>query len=98
MTKVLPGEIRQARAFLSQKGIRSHDISPHHFAAASKELKKPFRETLKYLALLLSGGSGDGPSPIATADKDRLDPITALGKPSPTQQMEYENGPGSANS
>lgn len=89
---IKPLEIRQARAFLQGAGVRSADISPRHFVAVSHELGKPFGLTLRYLAVLLAGGSGNGPSPIASADKDRLDPIRAIGKPSPDQQMEYDVG------
>lgn len=84
-------EIQQARAFLHARGVRTSDISPRHFVAVSHELGKSFSETLKYLALLLSGGSGNGPSPIATADKDRLDPIRAIGKPTPSEELELDS-------
>lgn len=86
-----PAEIRQARAFLQQRKIRTSDIPPARFVAVAKETGKSFAETLRYLALLMSGGSGNGPSPIATADKDRLDPIRALGQQTPTQAMEYDS-------
>lgn len=93
-TAILPAEVRQARAFLQQAGVHTSDIAPRHFVAVSHEMKKSFRETLRYLALLLSGGSGDGPSPIATAGKDRLDPVRAIGNPTPSQAMEYDVGSG----
>lgn len=87
---IMPAEVRQARAFLQEHGVLPTDVSPRHFVAVSHEIKKPFAETLRYIALLLSGGSGEGPSPIATANKDRLDPIRAIGKPTPSQAMEYD--------
>ncbi len=90
MSAAVPGEIRTARLYLQKRGVRSSDISPHRFVAASKELGKDYAATLKYLVLLLSGGSGLGPSRIATANEDRLDPIKALGKPSPDQEMSYD--------
>lgn len=86
-------EIRAARAYLQGAGVRTSDISSRRFASASKELGKGYRQTLKYLTLLLSGGQGDGPARIASADKDRLDPVTALGKPTPSDAMEYDNVP-----
>lgn len=89
--QVLPTQIRQARGFLQQKGVRTSDITPRHFAAVSNETGKSFADTLRYLVLLLSGGSGVGPSPIATAGRDRTDPIRAIGKPSPDQLAEYDD-------
>lgn len=86
-----PAEIRQARAYLQNAGVRTSDISPRRFVAVSKETGKGFAATLKYLVLLLSGGQGLGPSKIATADKDRLNPMVALGKPGPAERMEIEN-------
>ncbi len=84
-------DVRQARAYLQGRGVKSHDISPRRFASAAAEQGKGYAATLKYLVLLMSGGSGDGPSKIATADKDRIDPVKALGKPSPDQEAEYDN-------
>jgi hypothetical protein len=93
-TAIKPVEIRQARAFLQQRNVRTSDVSPKHFAAVAKETGKTFSQTLNYLALLLSGGSGDGPSPVATAAKDRLDPTRALGEQTPSQAMEYDSANG----
>lgn len=86
-------EVAAARAYLQGRGVKSGDISPRHFANSSKEMGKGFGQTLKYLVLLMSGGSGTGPARIATADRDRTDPITALGDNTPSRQMEYDNVP-----
>lgn len=91
MTAVSAGDVRRARAFLQSAGVPSNKVSPQHFARASKELSKSFRATLKYLNLLIAGGSGTQPSPIATADKNRLDPQEALGDMTPSQRMRYES-------
>jgi hypothetical protein len=92
MTAITGAEVRQARKYLHDHKVQTTDISPRDFAASAKELGKPFRDTLRYLALLLSGGSGVGPSKIATANKDRLDPIQALGDTGKDLQ-EGPNGP-----
>lgn len=88
--QVKPAEIRQARAYLQKQGIRSADISPAHFVAVAKETGKSYHDTLLFLAHLLSGGQGEGPSPVTTANVDRLDPIRALGQPSPEESAEYD--------
>ncbi|MBX3504422.1 MAG: hypothetical protein KF895_03010 [Parvibaculum sp.] len=63
-----PKEIRQARAFLQNRGIRTSDIAPKDFAAAHREAgSKTFGETLKLIASLLMGGQGEGPAPRAAA-------------------------------
>lgn len=81
-------EIASAKDYLAGRSV---SVSPRRFASASKELGKGYDQTLKYLVLLLSGGSGVGPSRIATADKNRIDPIRALGDDTPSQEMEYDN-------
>ena len=91
MSAPTPIDIRKARAYLQGAGIASHEISPRRFAASAAEMGKGYGATLKYLVLLLSGGSGDGPSRIATANKNRIDPIRALGDNTPSQEMEYDN-------
>lgn len=88
---VTPAEIRSARSYLQNAGIPTSKASPRHIAAVAKETGKSFRQTLKYLNLLLSGGSGVGPSKIATADEDRLDPINALGDNTPSRKMQRAN-------
>lgn len=53
---VSPAEVRAARAFLRQRGITTKEIPPRKFANAAKELGKGFREVLRYLMALRSGG------------------------------------------
>jgi hypothetical protein len=91
MTKVTPFDIRSARGFLQTAGIGTAKLSPRHLASVSQEIGKGYRQTLKYLNLLLAGGSGEGPSPTSTADEDRLDPINALGDNSPSRKTEYSD-------
>lgn len=91
MTTPSPSEIRSARGYLQGAGIPTSRLSPRHLAAVSKEIGKGYRQTLKYLNILLSGGQGLGPSKIATANADRLDPIEALGDNSPSRKLGYTN-------
>lgn len=79
MPAVTPEEIRKARAYLQKMDITSAHVSPRKFAASAKELGKTFRETLNFLTRLMSGGQGQGPSPAATKDVDRLKPENAIG-------------------
>lgn len=79
MSAVTPEEIRQARAYLQKQGVRSGDISPRKFAASSKEMGKSFRDTLNFLARLLSGGQNQGPTPKASRAVDQLKPENAIG-------------------
>ena len=58
--KVLPKEIREARAFLQNRQIRTADLSPKDFVYAAKELGKSFKETLKLIASLLTEDQGQG--------------------------------------
>lgn len=51
-----PPEIRKARAFLRSKGIHTKEVPPRKFANAAKELNKGFRELLRYIMTLRSGG------------------------------------------
>lgn len=76
---VTPKEIRQARAYLEKQGISTADINPKHFAASAKETGKSFRDTLNWLARLLSGGQNQGPAPSVTKNVDRLKPENAIG-------------------
>lgn len=55
---VSPAEVRAARAFLRQRGVSTKEIPPRKFAASAKELGKGFRELLRYLMMLKSGGQG----------------------------------------
>ncbi len=54
--KLANAEIRAAKKFLENKGIKSNEVSPRKFAKAAKELEKGFLETLQILARELSGG------------------------------------------
>jgi len=53
-----PPEIRKARAFLRSKGVTTKEIPPRKFANAAKELNRGFRELLRYIMALRSGGQG----------------------------------------
>lgn len=79
MSAVTPEEIRQARAYLNKQGITTSQIPPRKFAASSKEMGKSFRETLNFLARLLSGGQNQGPAPRASRAVDQLKPENAIG-------------------
>jgi hypothetical protein len=52
----LPAEVRAARAFLRQRGIRTEDLSPRTFAAASKEAGIGFKNTLRTIGHMMMGG------------------------------------------
>ena len=65
-------EVRQARAWLSNKGmtlvgkpITSTDIPPRLFAETAKRTGKSFDDLLRFLARAKMGGQGLGQSPIA---------------------------------
>lgn len=92
MTTVTPLEVRQARAYLQKQNISSADIPPNLFAMSAKEMGKSFRETLNFLARLLSGGQGDNPSPGNTKNVDILKPENAIGG----DPIEYANAEGAA--
>ena len=68
-----PKDVRQARAFLQSKGIKSADISPRLFAAAREKLSKSFEKVLRLIAHLQMAGQGEGQAPEATriAEKER---------------------------
>lgn len=52
-----PAEVRAARAFLrGQVKAGTQDIPPRRFAAAAKELKLSFKDTLAVLARYYAGG------------------------------------------
>lgn len=65
MTRVLPPEVRAARSFLRQRGIRTEDISPKTFAGAAKENNVGFKSLLRNLGTMMGGGQN------ATADISR---------------------------
>lgn len=58
MSPATPPEVRKARAFLRSKGINTKEIPPRKFANAAKELNRGFRELLKFIMHLMSGGQG----------------------------------------
>jgi hypothetical protein len=53
-----PPEVRKARAFLRSKGVTSKEVPPRKLANAAKELNKGFRETIRLIMHLRSGGQG----------------------------------------
>ena len=56
MVVASPKEVRAARAFLQRKGALSSDIPPRKFANSAKELNMGFRQLLRLIARLYSGG------------------------------------------
>lgn len=56
MAVASPKEVRAARAFLQTRDIRSGDIPPRKFANSAKELNMGFRELLRMISRLYSGG------------------------------------------
>jgi hypothetical protein len=61
-----PKEIRQARAFLQGRNIRTKDIAPLDFLMASREIGKSFIETLRLISSLLTEDQGQGQAVEAT--------------------------------
>ena len=58
MAVASPKEVRAARAFLRNQGARSSDIPPRKFANSARELNMGFRDLLRLIARLYSGGQG----------------------------------------
>lgn len=58
MAVASPKEVRAARAFLQRKGVRSSDIPPRKFANSARELNMGFRQLLRLISRLYSGGQG----------------------------------------
>jgi hypothetical protein len=58
MAAATPPEVRKARAFLRSKGVTTQEIPPRKFANSAKELNRGFRELLRYIMDLRSGGQG----------------------------------------
>ncbi len=58
MAGATPPEVRKARAFLRSKGINTREIPPRKFASSAKELDRGFRDLLKFIMRLMSGGQG----------------------------------------
>lgn len=51
-----PKEVRAARAYLRQRNITSKEIPPKKFANSARELNKGFRELLRTISRMQSGG------------------------------------------
>ena len=51
-----PAEVRAARAFLRKRDISSKEIPPQKFANSAKELNKGFRELLRTIMRMRTGG------------------------------------------
>ena len=61
MSKASAAEARAAKSFLrTHAKARSGEIPPRKFAAAAKELGVGFRELLRFIARLQSGGQNEG--------------------------------------
>lgn len=58
-------EVQRAQNYLIQHGMAGK-VTALSFAGAAKETGKSFERLLSYIRELLSGGSGIGPSPVAT--------------------------------
>lgn len=58
-------EVERAQSFLLKHGMAGK-VTALSFAGAAKETGKSFERLLSYIRELLSGGSGIGPSPVAT--------------------------------
>ena len=56
MAVAAPPEVRAARAFLVNHGIRPGDIPPRKFANSAKELNMGFAKLLRLISRLYSGG------------------------------------------
>jgi len=51
-----PKEVRAARAFLFNQGVKAGDIPPRKFANSAKELNMGFRSLLRLISRLYLGG------------------------------------------
>ena len=58
--------MKEAEAFLNELEIPSEVMTPRRLAVTSRELGKPFADTLDLLMGLQSAGQGGGPAPIAS--------------------------------
>lgn len=76
-----PSQIAAAAAYIQANGVQN--VSAPRLAASASELGKSFKDTLEYLARLLSGGQGQGPAPSVTKKVPRLDPKNAIGGEDP---------------
>lgn len=80
----LPQEVRAARSYLRQRGIRTEDISPRTFAGAAKEQSTGFKGVMKFLGNQLAGGqnqAADIHSAIADEDHDKTESQLPTGGP-----------------
>jgi len=58
MAAATPPEVRKARAFLRSNGVNSKQVPPRKLANSAMELNKGFREVLRLIMHLRSGGQG----------------------------------------
>jgi len=50
---VSPAKVRQARAFLRNRGISARQVSPRKFAESAEEKDSTFTELLRFLGTIL---------------------------------------------
>lgn len=81
-----PAQIAAAAAYL--RDAKTQGVSARRLAASANELGKSFKDTLEYLAHLLSAGQGQGPAPGVTKKVKRLKPANAIGG----EPIEYADG------
>jgi hypothetical protein len=61
LSTIKPKDIREARAFLQKRNLKTSDIAPKTFAQLANRYNKSFYDTLKLLAVLKMGGQGQSP-------------------------------------
>jgi hypothetical protein len=66
----LPAEVRAARSFLRQRGIRTEDLSPRTFASAAKESGAGFKNTLRTIGHMMMGGQNSAADLHARIQKE----------------------------
>jgi len=59
---VTPREIREARAYLQNRGLGTAEVVPKDFASLAKQFGKSFSDTLDLVAYLMAKGQGLHPS------------------------------------
>lgn len=69
--QALPSEVRQARAYLVQRGISPAKVQPRKFANAAKETGVSFKQLLLLLGKVLDQGQGG-----AERDARRIDALS----------------------
>lgn len=80
----LPAEVRAARSYLRQRGIRTEDISPKTFAGSAKETSLGFKGVMKFLGNQMMGGQNqqaDIHSAIADEAHDKSESQLPTGGP-----------------